>query len=141
MSFFPEVSQIKESEEETSGYDFYFDGREHKLLSDGNLETEDYGGSIKEWIRKVCCTVRGAHEVYTKEEDLAFGLSIYEHLGERDLGYYLADMQREIETQLVRHPEIEEVKDFSFEKSLRKLTVYYTVVCSNGEELTGEVEI
>ncbi len=137
--FFPEVGEIKTRETPEGGLDFEFDGVSHIMGENGELKELTELESIKEWIKKVVLTVKGSFEVYTRDERKAFGVSIYDHLGEKNADYWKAEHEREIKTQLTEHPSIAEIKDVSVERSMRRLTVYFTVVMVDGTVLDDKV--
>ncbi len=139
--FFPEVGQIVERSGSGNGIDFYFDGTQHIVKDDGTLKELSEVESLKEWIRKVCTTVKGAFEVYTVEEKKVFGVSIYDHLGEKNSDYWKAEHEREIKTQLLEHPNIAEVKDVNVSRSMRRTEISFTVVTTGGIMLSDNIYI
>ena len=82
-------------------------------------------------------TKKDIFKVYTVDEEEDFGLSIYSHIGNKILhkGYILSETKREITEQLLNHPFIKEVDNFTFDFEDTILTVTFDCYLHNNEVL------
>lgn len=143
MAFFPDIDEIKVSSgNRVIGRDFYFERGQHYLDERGNIK--EYLSDVdilKEWIRKVILTQADAYKVYVQDEKEKFGVSIWEHLGSKDRGYFLSELKREITEQLTASTHIKEIKDYSAKAEGRKIIIRFTAVTEDNIEVADEIII
>lgn len=120
---------------ENIGYDFVFDYEtgQHLLQNSSLVECSEIQ-SVKQYIQNVLRTQANAYKVYTEDETDTFGISIYDYLSYRTLpmGYINSELKREVTEQLLKHPLISEVKDWSGKRNKRGLDIYFTTVLADG---------
>lgn len=116
-------------------YLFDFD-RKQFVLSDGKPVEASYEEAIKQWVTMVLITEQGKYGVY---KDLDFGLRIAQFIGRKDipLATITSEVKRQIEEQLMQHPEIESVSDFSLSKQDGKAIVSFSVQTKQGVLIDG----
>lgn len=120
---------------ENTGVDFTFDYETGQhVLEGGNACLCDDLESIRQYIQNVLRTEAKVHKVYTKEESDVFGISLFEYIGNKvlPLGYINSELKREVTELLLKHPQIEEVKDWESQKIKKGLEVSFTVILTDG---------
>lgn len=131
---FIENTKTKNETEEV-GIDFLFDYStgQHLMKNAVLVECTTLQG-IQQFIQNVLRTKVNAYKVYTEGETETFGISIYDYLGHRILpmGYINSELKREVTEQLLKHPLISEVKDWSGKRNKRGLDIYFTTVLTDG---------
>ena len=140
MAFFPDIDDIV-VQESTIGKDFVFENGQHILNADGTVQECDDLGGLKNWIMKVVKTQVGAYEVYTRDENEKFGVSIYEELGTKDRAYWLSECKREITEQLEKHEFIDRVEAFNAELEKRKVVITFTVVTTDDIDIEERIVV
>lgn len=120
---------------EAIGVDFAFDYETGQhVFEGGTVSLCDDLESIRQYIQNVLRTEAKVHKVYTKEESDVFGISLFEYLGSKilPLGYINSELKREVTELLLKHPQIDEVKDWESQKIKKGLEVSFTVVLTDG---------
>lgn len=151
VNIFPEINinldkitQVKESEIKPLGksLDFDFSNCDHKII-DGKPVILSNIENIKQWIYKVLTTDINKYRIYTEDEQDNFGISIFKYIGCKDLpiGYINAELQREIEEQLIKHRYIKNLENFKVERKSRGLNISFKVILKNSEEFNYEQEV
>lgn len=115
---------------EKVGVDFLFDySTGQHLVKNAVLVECTTLQSIQQFIQNVLRTKVNSYKVYTEGENETFGISIYKYLGQRKLpmGYINSELKREVTEQLLKHPLISEVKDWSGTREKRGLHISFTV--------------
>lgn len=128
----------EEERKEDSGADFLFDYETGQHIIKGSVlvKCEDLR-KVRQYIENILRTPANLYKDYIKGETEAFGLSIYNYLGQRTLpmGYINSELKREVTEHLLKHPLISEVKDWKGEREKRGLNISFTVVLSDGSVL------
>lgn len=122
------------AEETVPGTDFLFDySTGQHIMDKGAPAEQSVFLGVKQYIENVLRTPANTIGVYTKAETETFGISIYEHIGERKLpdGYLNSELKREVTENLLRHPLITEVRDWKAERTRRRLDVSFAVVLTD----------
>lgn len=138
---FPQFSlptQLDEEKTITLGKCFKFDFEKGKhIIIDGKFVECDFKDNIKHFIQCVLRTKTDTFRVYVQNEEQPFGLSIYNHIGDKQLpkGFVLSETKREITEQLINHPFIKEVDSFDFILERTILTIKFNVYLENDETL------
>lgn len=120
---------------ENIGYDFVFDYEtgQHLLQNSSLVECSEIQ-SVKQYIQNVLRTQANVYKVYTEDETDTFGISIYDYLGTRRLpmGYLNSELKREVTEQLLRHPLISNITDWTGKRERNGLHIYFTVTLTDG---------
>jgi len=122
-------------EEQDSGVDFLFDYETGQHVMNGSVLSEcDDLRKVRQFIQNVLRTPANTYKDYVKGEKEVFGLSIYNYIGQRKLpaGYINSELKREVTENLLRHPMIVEVKDWTAKRERRGLNISFTVVLKSG---------
>lgn len=123
------------------GCDFLFDYEKGQhYFRGGELQTCNQLGTIKQYIENILRTALAAYEVYTLEETEPFGISVYNHLGERSLpmGYVNSELKREVTEQALRNPNIVGIENWKAERERRGLHIWFNAVLADGTLLELE---
>lgn len=126
---------IVENEVENVGVDFLFDYETGQHLIEKSVLKEcNTVKSVEQFIQNVLRTKVNAYKVYTEGETETFGISVYNYLGQRVLpmGYVNSELKREVTEQLLKHPLINEVKDWTGKREKRSLNISFTTVLKDG---------
>nr|WP_306220688.1 DUF2634 domain-containing protein [Cohnella sp. WQ 127256] len=137
---FPTIKYEDENEnlpEASMGKVFLFDyDKREFVLKDGKPVLATYEQAIKQWITMVLITERGKYQVY---KDLDLGLNIAQFIGRKDipLGVINSEVKRQIEEQLIRHPEIVGISDFALTRQDSKAIFSFSVHTKQGTLIEG----
>jgi hypothetical protein len=132
---FPKIEFTEEDinlPEKKLGKVFLFDFNEGKfVLKDGKTVEATYEQAIKQWVSMVMITERDKYRVY---QDLEFGLNLTQFIGRKDipLATITSEVKRQIEEQLIQHPEIESVSNFSLTRQDGKALISFSVQTKQG---------
>ncbi|KQX69223.1 DUF2634 domain-containing protein [Paenibacillus sp. Root444D2] len=109
---------------------FDFDTKQHVLI-DGKPVEATYEQAIQQWIKTLILTEAGKYRVY---DDSGFGLSLYQFISRRDIpiGVINSEVKRQIEEQVLKHPEISSIQNFSTTRNNGMITISCNVVTKNG---------
>ena len=139
---FPKINnnilEIEENKPITLGKCFTFDFEKGKhIIVDGKFIECDFQENIKHFIHVVLRTKINTFKVYTVDENEDFGLSIYKHIGNKvyHKGFILSEAKREITEQLLNHPFIKDVDNFTFDFENTLLTINFNCYLQNNETL------
>lgn len=137
--------ELVETAPEEVGTDFIYDyGTNQHLIKNGVPEKESVFIGVKQFVENVLRTPANRYGVYTEGESEVFGLTVYNYIGERSLpaGYLNSELKREVTENLLRHPLITDVIDWSGERERHGLRISFAVVLTddsiiNFSELIG----
>jgi hypothetical protein len=118
--------------EKKMGKVFLFDFDERKfVLKDGKPVEATYEEAIRQWVAMVLITEKDKYGVYKGSD---FGLSIAQFIGRKDvpLATISSETKRQIEEQLVQHPEILGIADFSMTRQDGKAIISFSVQTKQG---------
>lgn len=150
---FPEIDEntttpIDQEETDKAAYEgksFLFDFdkgdfvyRNGKMVSVTGIE------ALKVWITKVLKTEKFKFKIYEKEEDekeVEFGVTIEDLIIGHNYSqaFIESELKREINIALLKHPKIDSLSDFVFERDKAHLIVSFTVNLVDEESFTKEV--
>lgn len=120
------------------GYDFLFNYEtgQHIMKNAVLVECNTIQG-VQQFIQNVLRTKINSYKVYTEGETEAFGISIYDYIGQRSfpLGYLNSELKREVTEQLLKHPLIASVIDWKGTREKRGLHISFTVTLADGTEI------
>ncbi|MED0737858.1 DUF2634 domain-containing protein [Aneurinibacillus thermoaerophilus] len=100
--------------------------------------------AVKAWITKMLKTEQGKYEAYESElyaenPDYRYGTKIREiaiqHIA---TDYKKAEIKRELEEKVTRHPRISFLSDFRFEQEDECMTIYFRVNLIDGDSFEYE---
>lgn len=129
------IETTEETTTEEVGNDFLFDYETGQhIMANALLKECTELESVKQYIQNVLRTKANAYKVYTKEETEVFGISVYDYLGQRSLpmGYINSELKREVTEQLLNHPLIESISNWTGEREKRNLVISFTVTLTDG---------
>ena len=131
-------NEIKELEKESSslGKTFLIDFTEGKMLKkDGRLIKTDDIRSIRMWIEKKLLTEKYKCKIYK-----TYGLGYKEMLlGKRfPTPFLYAELEREIEEEMKKHPRVLEIEDFEAIMERNRLKTKFRVILDNYESFEWE---
>ena len=130
-------NEIKELEKESSlGKTFLIDFTEGKMLKkDGRLIKTDDIRSIRMWIEKKLLTEKYKYKIYK-----TYGLGYKEMLlGKRfPTPFLYAELEREIEEEMKKHPRILEIEDFEAIMERNRLKTKFKLILYNYESFEWE---
>lgn len=139
---FPKINnhilQIEENKTISLGKCFKFDFEKGKhIILDGKFIECDFKENIRHFLQVVLRTKINAFKVYTVDEDEDFGLSIYNHIGNKiyHKGFILSEMKREMTEQLLNHPFIKNIDNFTFDFENTLLTINFNCYLQNDDTL------
>ena len=138
-AFIEPISERTENETTDNGIDFLFDYESGQHIMNGSVLRECTElQKVRQYIQNVLRTQADLYKVYTEGETNVFGLSIYNYLGERSLplGYINSELKREVTGQLLKHPMINDVKDWTAKREKQGLNVSFTAVLTDGDIIT-----
>ena len=124
-----------ENETQETGIDFLFDySTGQHIIKNGVLFECTKLQTVQQYIQNVLRTKANLYKVYSKGEDDIFGISVYDYIGTRTLpeGYLNSELKREVTELLLKHPLINEVKDWYGKRNRRGLEICFTTVLTDG---------
>lgn len=129
----PEITQVEfatndvvEEVEEVQGITFEFDFVTNEfVMVDGKVQEIDEIKSLRMWIET---TIRYEKFKFRIYEDIEFGVTVSDLIGSNYQQVFIeAEIQREISEALTKHPLINSVEDWVFEREEEILNVSFTV--------------
>ena len=139
---FPEINFINGKEiekienKEKIGKTFLIDFTQGKMLKrDGRLIKTDDIRSIRMWIEKKILTEKYKYQIYK-----TYGLGYREMLlGKRfPTPFLYAELEREIEEEILKHPNITEIENFEAVMIRSRLKIKFKVILDNFESFEWE---
>lgn len=108
------------------GKSFLFDfNKGDFVLVDGKLVELHGLESLKMWIMKVIKTERFRFKIY---EDIPYGVTFEDLIGSNfPRAFIEAEIKREVTTSLLRHPHIQEIENWSFERDGKRMKIKFRV--------------
>ena len=104
--------------------------RNGKLVEIRGLEV------LKQWITKVLKTERFRFRIY---EDVEYGVTLEDLIGSNlPRAFIEAEIKREVTSSLLRHPHIQSVEEWSFERDGKWMRIFFRVITPNE---TFEMEV
>lgn len=97
-------------------------------IKDGKVQVLEGIEALKVWIIKLIKTEKFKFKIYATNEVDEYGITLMD-LIHSDYPYFFikSEIQREITEELLKNPEILDVKDFVFTRVKRTLAVAFTV--------------
>lgn len=134
--FIEETSANGETENVGCDFIFDYDTGQHIMKNAVLVECTAIQG-VQQFIQNILRTKANSYKVYTEDETEAFGISIYDYLGQRTLplGYLNSELKREVTEQLLKHPLIESVTDWKGTREKWGLHISFTVTLTDGTEI------
>lgn len=134
--FIEETSVNDETKNVGCDFLFNYETGQHIMKNAVLVECNTIQG-VQQFIQNVLRTKINSYKVYTEDETEAFGISIYDYLGQRTLplGYLNSELKREVTEQLLKHPLIASVNDWKGTREKRGLHISFTVTLADGTEI------
>lgn len=134
--FIEETSVNDETKNVGCDFLFNYETGQHIMKNAVLVECNTIQG-VQQFIQNVLRTKINSYKVYTEGETEAFGISIYDYLGQRTLplGYLNSELKREVMEQLLKHPLIASVTDWKGTREKRGLHISFTVTLIDGTEI------
>lgn len=134
--FIENINKVNETEEVGTDFLFNYETGQHIMNNAVLVECTSIQG-VQQFIQNVLRTKINSYKVYTEGETEAFGISIYDYIGQRTLplGYLNSELKREVTEQLLKHPLIESVTDWKGTREKRGLHISFTVTLIDGTEI------
>ncbi len=132
-SIFIENTKTENNTQET-GIDFLFDYNTGQHITENGLLKECTNlQTVQQYIQNVLRTKANLYKVYTEGENDIFGITVYDYIGTRTLpdGYINSELKREVTELLLKHPFINEVKDWCGKRNKRGLEISFTAVLTD----------
>ncbi len=132
------ITNIENNSTITLGKCFKFDFEKGQhIVIDGKFVECDFKENIKHFIQVILRTKKDTFKVYMIDEEEDFGLSIHSHIGNKvyHKGFILSECKREITEQLLNHPFIKDVDNFTFDFENTLLTINFNCYLQNDETL------
>jgi hypothetical protein len=128
----PEITELQINTEDvtetsTTGKSFLFDFSTGEfVLNDGKLVLIEDKDNLKQWIE---ATLRTEKDRYNILKGIDYGVELEDLIigNNYPTEFIKSEAQREITEALLKHPNINSVSDFTFEKNENKLTVKFVV--------------
>ncbi|MDO4301921.1 MAG: DUF2634 domain-containing protein [Clostridia bacterium] len=131
--FIEETNTVNETENVGCDFVFDYESGQHLFNNSSLVECSELQ-TAKQYIQNVLRTQVNAYKVYTEGEADSFGISIYDYLGTRKLpmGYLNSELKREVTEQLLRHPFIASVTNWTGKRERNGLHIYFIVTLKDG---------
>lgn len=146
MSIFPDFNYETINTQPTTeipelGSVFLFDfNTGNFIMKDGKFIEATYEQKIRMWIDQL---IRTEKYKYTIFSDSDYGLELDKFVGLRNIpiGVISSEIKRQIEEQIVLHPHIEGIQNFTFERKSNKAIINFDVILITGDTMQQEVTI
>ncbi|KYH35826.1 hypothetical protein CLTEP_02190 [Clostridium tepidiprofundi DSM 19306] len=133
----------EKTSENKLGKSFLFDfSKGDFILKGGKLIETSEIEAIKVWIEKVLRTEKFKFKIYEKQDKKReYGVTIRELLigNKYPQAFVQSELKREITEALLKHPQIETIKEFTTDKAYTTLNIYFTVILKDARSFEQEV--
>ena len=141
---FPEIDMEIEEEEETLQSTtigrtplFNFSTGKYEI-KDGKIIECAQEEAVRQWVGFLVKTFVGKYRVYDNTD---FGTYIENYIGEKNRGFVLSEIKRELEEKAEDNRAIEEITDIEGKTKGDKLTISLTIVMTDKTEVEVEVDV
>lgn len=112
----------------------------HTVMRDGMPVEATYEQAIRQWVAMVMLTERDKYRVY---RELDHGIQFAQFVGRKDIpvAVIISEVKRQIEEQLIRHPEIEAVDNFELDRKDGIARISFSVQTKRGDIQGIESEV
>lgn len=114
-------------------------------FSTGRYETKDgkiiectQEEAVRQWVGFLVKTFMGKYRVYDNTD---FGTYIENYIGEKNRGFVLSEIKRELEEKAEDNRAIEEITDIEGKAKGDRMTISLTIVMTDQTEVEVEVDV
>ena len=148
-NMFPEIDMEIEEEEDVEEEEtlqsttigrtplFNFDTGRYEV-KDGKIIECTQEEAVRQWVGFLVKTFVGKYRVYDNTD---FGTYIENYIGEKNKGFVLSEIKRELEEKAEGNRAIEEIADIEGAVKGDRLTISLTIVMTDETEVEVEVDV
>lgn len=107
-------------------------------IKDGKIIECTQEEAVRQWVGFLVKTFVGKYRVYDNTD---FGTYIENYIGEKNRGFVLSEIKRELEEKVEDNRAIEEITDIEGKTKGDKLTISLTIVMTDKTEVEVEVDV
>ena len=107
-------------------------------IKDGKIIECTQEEAVRQWVGFLVKTFVGKYRVYDNTD---FGTYIENYIGEKNRGFVLSEIKRELEEKAEDNRAIEEITDIEGKTKGDKLTISLTIVMTDKTEVEVEVDV
>lgn len=107
-------------------------------IKDGKIIECTQEEAVRQWVGFLAKTFVGKYRVYDNTD---FGTYIENYIGEKNRGFVLSEIKRELEEKAEDNRVIEEITDIEGKTKGDKLTISLTIVMTDKTEVEVEVDV
>ncbi len=107
-------------------------------VKDGKIIECTQEEAVRQWVGFLVKTFVGKYRVYDNTD---FGTYIENYIGEKNKGFVLSEIKRELEEKAEDNRAIEEITDIEGTVKSEKLTISLTIVMTDETEVEVEVDV
>lgn len=134
-----DIAENEATSEELGKAPFFDVDTGQHIIKDGKVTDCCDADVIRQWVYKTILTPLGKYEIYTTDGD-DYGVGVTKYIGKREYqdGYIASELKREISEQLIGHPFIKSISNYTAKRDKRRLIVSFTVNLTDGSEIDVE---
>lgn len=107
-------------------------------IKDGKIVECTQAEAVRQWVGFLVKTFVGKYRVYDNTD---FGTYIKNYIGEKNRGFVLSEIKRELEEKAEDNRAIEEITDIEGKTKGDKMTISLTIVMTDKTEVEVEVDV
>lgn len=107
-------------------------------IKDGKIIECTQEEAVRQWVGFLVKTFVGKYRVYDNTD---FGTYIENYIGEKNRGFVLSEIKRELEEKAEDNRAIEEITDIEGKTKGDKMTISLTIVMTDKTEVEVEVDV
>lgn len=107
-------------------------------IKDGKIIECTQEEAVRQWVGFQVKTLAGKYRVY---DDTNFGTYVENYIGEKNKGFVISEIKRELEEKAEDNRAIEEITDVEGTVEGDKLTISLTIVMTDETEVEVEVDV
>lgn len=107
-------------------------------IKDGKIIECTQEEAVRQWVGFLVKTFVGKYRVYDNTD---FGTYIENYIGEKNRGFVLSEIKRELEEKAEDNRTIEEITDIEGKTKGDKMTISLTIVMTDKTEVEVEVDV
>lgn len=107
-------------------------------IKDGKIIECTQEEAVRQWVGFLVKTFVGKYRVYDNTD---FGTYIENYIGEKNKGFVLSEIKRELEEKAEDNRAIEEIADIEGKTKGDKMTISLTIVMTDKTEVEVEVDV
>ena len=107
-------------------------------IKDGKIVECTQKEAVRQWVGFLVKTFMGKYRVYDNTD---FGTYIENYIGEKNRGFVLSEIKRELEEKAEDNRAIEEITDIEGKAKGDRMTISLTIVMTDQTEVEVEVDV